>query len=372
MKTKTLLVDVVSPHASKADADAKLSELKSLVYTLGGMNIVHTLQRKSDPDYQTYIGGGTIDEAIRIAESKEIKILIVNNLLKPRQIFTLGETLRPHGVEVWDRIDLILNIFSQHAQSAEAKLQIELARIRHMGPRIFDMGIELSRQGGGIGTSGIGETNIERMKRHLKEQERRIVKKLEKIEQGHDLQRQRRRRENFFTVSLIGYTNAGKSTLMRVLTKKENVAVHDALFVTLDTRIGKLFLPRVLKSVLVSDTIGFIADLPPELIAAFTSTLSETIHSDLLLHVGDVSDPRREEKIAVVDGILENLGIADKPQILVGNKVDIAGKRFGKLKLRLKYKDRSPVFLSATEKENIEELKNIIAKKLFPNEKPYE
>lgn len=340
-------------------------ELQHLITTLQNIHIERDFTGPSSPAYHTYLDENLIDSILG-AISKRTSLIIIDAILKPAQIFALTELFQEKNITVWDRIDLILHIFSAHATSAEAKLQIELARIRHMGPRIFGMGMELSRQGGGIGTKGIGETNIEIMKRHLKEQERRIVKKLEKFSQDKAKQRARRKRQNFKTISLVGYTNAGKSLLMKRLTKKQNVTVRDQLFATLDTRIGRLFLPEVRESVLVSDTIGFISNLSPQLIAAFTSTLSEAIHADLLLHVVDISDPYREEKIAVVDEILEQLQISEKKQILIFTKTDIAGKRFGEGKLRKKYKNRKPLFVSAVTKENIDQLRIAIAKEFFP------
>lgn len=365
-KQHAIVVDVFSSSSSLLDQESRLRECQSLITTLGTIHVARQLQSSADPKYKTYLQTSMIDRIFEICRTQKITVIILNNILKSRQIFALTEMFQPHGIQVWDRIDLILNIFSAHAQSAEAKLQIDLARIRHMGPRIFGMGDELSRQGGGIGTSGIGETNTEIMKRHLKKQEDRIVQKLKKVQQTKSLQRQRRERQHLKTVALVGYTNAGKSTLMQRLTKKQYVEVNDALFVTLQTRTGKLFLPDTLQNVLVSDTIGFIADLPPKLISAFTSTLSEAIHADLLLHVVDVSDPQRAKKIEVVDEILENLGLDQKPQILVCNKTDMAGKRFGKIKLRKQYKFRTPLFVSAQEKEGLAELKTQIGKVLFP------
>ncbi len=364
-KKNAILIDVLPDEVTSSLKKIRLEEFMHLIRTLGGIHRSQILQLPPRINYGTYLGTSTIDGLIQSAEKQKIDLIILNNILKPQQIFRLTEIFEEQGVVVWDRMDLILQIFSDHAGSAEAKLQIDLAKIRHMGPRIFGMGMELSRQGGGIGTSGIGETNIEIMKRHLRRQERKIVEKLKKVEKTKDLQRTRRQRQNFKTVSLVGYTNAGKSSLMKILTKKANVKVHNALFVTLDTKVGKLYLPDAQKNVLVSDTIGFIADLPPRLIAAFTSTLSETIHSDLLLHVIDVSDPERKKKIAVVDYILGNLGIGNKKQILVFNKTDVAGKRFGKIKLAKKYKDRNPVFISAEKKVNLDTLKKQIAKALF-------
>lgn len=331
---KAILVDIIDPKTSKVAAQKRLEELESLVSTFGGIVVLEVIQKRSLPDYETYIGKGKTREIINFAQESKVDFVIINNLLKPRQIFNLNEMFRKADteVEVWDRVDLILKIFSKHAKSTQAKLQIELASIKHMGPRIFDMGIELSRQGGAVGMrAGQGESNTEMMKRHLQKQELKILEKLEhyeKIDVGH---RKRRRRKNFKTISLVGYTNAGKSSLLHALTNKD-VYIADQLFATLDTRVGKLYVPGSAEmkdgqyipgqEMLIADTIGFIQDLPPSLIKAFKSTLSETVEADLLLHVVDITDPEMHTKIQVVEEILQQLKIHEKPKIYVFNKID--------------------------------------------------
>lgn len=398
---KVILVDIIHPDTDKEEAEKRLLELENLVNTYGGIVVVKTIQKKGVPDYEGYIGKGKVLEILEIGKETGASVVVVNNLLKSRQIFNLDETFRPAEMKTWDRVDLILKIFDKHAQSAQAKLQIELASIRHMGPRIFGMGIELSRQGGAMGLrSGQGESNTEMMKRHLRTQELNILKKLkhyETIDEGH---RMRRRRQNFKTVALVGYTNAGKSSLLKALTGKKTY-VADQLFATLDTSIGKLYLPatspgRQGREVLVSDTIGFIQDLPPSLIEAFKSTLAETVEADVLLHVIDIGDPELYKKIRIVEEILEQLGLSKKPKIYVFNKLDLIAppnifiaeeKRHTSLlkagpdaieklgwydkkhkaqalltikKLRKKYKDFSPVFVAAELKFNLEELHDAI------------
>ena len=316
-------MDVIPLETSKIEAFKRLEELESLVKTYGGIVVIKTIQKRGFPDYQTFIGKGKIEELVKEGEEKEANIIILNNIVKPRQLFELGEIFRKANIEVWDRIDLILRIFDKHAQSTEAKLQIELARIRHMGPRIFKMGKDLMQQEGARGTrGGPGETNIEIMKRHFRQQEQNILEKLrhyDLIKEGH---RKRRKRQYLRTAALIGYTNAGKSSLLKALTGKD-VYIADELFATLDTKICTLYIEKTHNEILVSDTIGFIQDLPLFLIQAFKSTLAEAIDADVLLHVIDISDPLYKKKIEVVEDILKQLEIGNKPKIYVFNKIDL-------------------------------------------------
>ncbi len=355
MKQKAILLDITDKRDSKETQLARKEELEKLVETHGGAEVVEVFSKKTETDMKLFVRQGLRDEVIMKVRETGATVLVLGNILKPRQIFELSEILRPEGVEVWDRIDLILKIFGHHAESSESNLQIELAKIRHMGPRIFGMGDELAKQGAGKGSRGQGESNTEIMKRHLKRMILNIEAKLEKIEKTKALHRARRLRQHFKTLSLVGYTNAGKSAMMNTLTKK-GVSVKDELFRTLDTRIGKIYLPNLHQELCISDTIGFINDLPPVVISAFKSTLSEAVHSDVLLHVVDVSDPRRHEKIKIVDDILEDLEISGKKQILVFNKTDNTDGKFGQARLKKKYYSRNPVFVSAHTKDGIDDL----------------
>lgn len=364
-----ILLDVIPSTVPRTEAEDRMSEAESLVKTYGGVVVVKNLQRRGTPDYKTFVGSGKIEEIKALAKELDANFLIINNQLKQRQIFELGEALRESGIQVWDRIDLILKIFAKHAATAEAKLEIELAAIRHMGPRIYNMGLELGRQGGGGGQAkGQGETNTELMKRHLKERMRTILEQIEKYSEVRNQHRANRKRQGFKTVSIVGYTNAGKTSLLNALTKRKEYAA-DKLFATLDTRVGKIWLPGEKPEdrgteILISDTIGFIQDLPPELLKAFTSTLSEAVDADLLLHVIDVSDPKRDMKIAVVEDILTRLGLEKTPKLYVFNKVDAAKKKFGKGELEERFADKNPQFVSAHEGLGLEDLKKNLAKKL--------
>ncbi len=374
---KAILIDAIPPSMTKQEADYRLNEAENLIKTFGGIVLVKKIQKKMVPNYNTYLGKGKIEQVLE--ENKELKanILIINNELKPRQTFNISELIRKNNLQVWDRIDLILKIFAAHANTKEAKLEIQLASIKHMGPRIFGMGMELSQQAGGIGTRGVGETNVEFMKRHLKKLEDRIKKQLDDCRKVRKLHRDHRTRQNLKTVGIIGYTNAGKSSLLNALTKK-GAYEADKLFATLDTRVGKMYLPATNfdpadlpagatmpqpKKVLVSDTIGFIQNLPPTLINSFQSTLEETIESDLLLHVIDVNDPKMKQKIKVVNEILAQIEVLHKPTIYVFNKIDL-NKKTNFNDIKEKYQNSTPHFVSARTGNGINKLKETISGKL--------
>ncbi|MBI5794329.1 GTPase HflX [Candidatus Uhrbacteria bacterium] len=361
-KQKAILVDLIHPRMLKRMALERMVELEELVHTYGGIVIVKAWQKRFAPHPKTYIGTGKVAMIGKEAQELGARFLIVNAELSPRQVYDLSEMLRPHKVEVWDRIDLILKIFARHARTAEARLEIELASVRHMGPRIFGMGMELSRQAGGIGTVGVGETNTQRMKRHLKEKERAIKEKLEKYENSRSLQRDHRRRQGLKTISIVGYTNAGKTTLLNALTGRKEYAANE-LFATLDTRVGQLWLPSANTTALITDTIGFIKDLPPELLNAFASTLSEAMAADLLLHIVDGSDPHWEKHVRVVDEILERLGVGSTPRILVFNKADQTTPALA-LQIQNRLLEREYLWVSAEEKVGLNELIEDIEKRV--------
>jgi GTP-binding protein HflX len=401
MQERALLIDIIELGSDAKEADLRLNELDSLVKTYGGVSVLKVYQKRAKPAYRTYVGEGKIKELLdELGGADGVDVIILNNILKPRQIYNLEEICvnyeidrlksqgrfeTPRKIKVWDRVDLILKIFDKHAVTAEAKLQIELASIKHMGPRIFGMGLELSRQAGGIGTVGIGETNIEIMKRHLQKRTKLIEEKITNYGEIQRRQRETRRDRNTRTVALAGYTNAGKSTLIKALTKKKDVYIADALFATLDSKVGELFTPppenqsqtdsykyySQKTKFMIADTIGFIQDLPPDLIKAFKTTLAEIVDADLILHVIDVNDINIHLKIRVVEEILDEL-LGDKktPKIYVFNKADLIKNKPWQEEDQKKYLDDlcfkyahfNPHVVSALDPGSLMALINSIAK----------
>ena len=365
---RIVLVDVIDPHLHKDEAIKNLEELRSLVATYHGIDIVDVIQHRTRPDKATFIGSGKVEELTEIVDKKKIEIVVVNAIVNPSVLFNLTQELwgiNP-DIQVWDRIDLILNIFDKHAHTLEAKLQIEIARMQHMGPRMYGLGGTLfSRQGGGIGTKGLGETNIELMKRHWRDQIKKKRDQLEKISRQHLLQLERRKENNIKGISIVGYTNAGKTSLFNMLTKKKKI-VENALFVTLDSVTGKLYLPALKKEVTISDTIGFIKDLPSSLINSFKSTLMESIYADVLLHVIDISDPKIYEKIEIVEEILKELRVNARRIIYVFNKIDAFRGDGKKLlsEINNKYGHYDPQFISVTTNYGINKLKEEMERSL--------
>lgn len=366
-KLRFVLVNVADPVLNHEAALFNLEELKSLVSTFGGATIVRVVQRRQRPDPATYLGAGKTLELAQIVSNEKIDAVVLNGTLNSGQIFRLEKILwsANPNIKVWDRVDLILNIFDKHASTSEAKLQIELARMRHMGPRMYGLGgTLLSRQTGGIGLRGIGETNVELMKRHWRSAIKNTQNKLKKITKDRSQQLLRRKENGLKTISIIGYTNAGKTTLFNQLTGK-NKLTKNVLFATLDSNVGKMQSCDLQREFLVSDTIGFIQNLPLTLIEAFQSTLLESIHADLLLHVIDAADILMHTKIEVVENILKELNIHHKRKIYVFNKVDLAQKLNGsnhlnKIEIKELYNAYNPHFISAKNDSGLTKLKKTI------------
>jgi len=342
-----LFVYLADSKLGKSEMEKDITELWNLVTSMGDAQVVDLFVQKGIPSPTTYIGQGKTLEIAEFLKTHSVDVIIVDGMLTAHQKFNLTKMywdINPR-IEVWDRVDLILAIFSRHAHTTEAKLQIELARMQHMGPSILGMGMVLSRQGAGIGTRGIGETNTELMKRHWKREIKRVTDTLAKLTDTRRRQIKHRKNIGLLTISLVGYTNSGKTTLFNLLTHKHNF-VDNLLFATLDSTVGEIFIPQLGKTVVVSDTIGFIKDLPPDLIDAFKSTLLESISADIVLHVIDASDRDMFEKIDIVEGILEQLNIPPEKVVLVFNKIDIASS-FDKKRITVRSTKYPHVFLSA-------------------------
>jgi len=356
-----MLIGLSDTRLDREDMISDFEEVGSLVTTYGGQVYAVLVQNASRSDYDTFIGKGKVEEATELIQKEEIDIVVVTDVIKPSQIHALKlafEKLNPEII-VWDKVSLILEIFSRHAKTSEAKLQIRLAKMRQMGPRIYGMGMEMSQQGAGVGTRGLGETNTELMLRHWRNEKREVQKELSMLIDQRQKQIDHRKAGGLRTISLVGYTNAGNTTLFNRIAG-QNDLVEDALFATLYSTVNKFYLHGFNKEVYISDTIGFIKDLPPQLIEAFKSTLLEATHADVLLHVIDASDPRMEEKIETVEDILKEIGIDLTRQIFVFNKIEKA-QNFDKNKILEKYKDHSPQFISAKEGAGVDELLSAVA-----------
>ena len=303
------------------DFAASVEELSLLAQSAGVEPITTITAKRSSPDAAYFVGSGKADEIGLACVDLQIEIVIFNHALSPAQQRNLEKRL---NVRVLDRTSLILDIFAQRAKSHEGKLQVELAQLQHLATRLIRGWTHLERQKGGIGLRGPGETQLETDRRLIGERVKALRARLEKLRKQHETQRRARGKSHTFSVSLVGYTNAGKSTLFNALTKA-GVYVADQLFATLDTTSRRIYLGEGVGNVVISDTVGFVRELPHQLVAAFRATLEETIHADLLLHVVDAASPVRMEQIDQVNLVLKEIGADHIPQILVWNKIDAAG-----------------------------------------------
>lgn len=298
--------------------EASLEELEALLETAGGFCTAKVLQNRHTPDSHSFIGEGKALEVKMLVEATASTMVIFDNELSPGNIRALEEIV---GVPVLDRSALILDIFAQRAKTKEGRLQVELAQYKYLLPRLSGMGKNLSRQGGGIGTRGPGETKLESDRRHIRERIDRLESELEQVRKVRAVQRERRMKNSVPVVAIVGYTNAGKSTLLNQLTGA-GIPANNRLFDTLDTTSRQLTVSDNL-DVILSDTVGFISKLPHHLVNAFHATLEELQYADLLLHVIDASDPDRAEHIAVVERLIGKLAKAETPVINVYNKADL-------------------------------------------------
>ena len=298
--------------------DETMEELEALLETAGGFCTAKVLQNRHTPDSHSFIGEGKAQEVRMLVEATESTMVIFDNELSPGNIRALEEII---GVPVLDRSALILDIFAQRAKTREGRLQVELAQNKYLLPRLSGMGNSLSRQGGGIGTRGPGETKLETDRRLIRERINRLEAELEQVRQVRSVQRERRIKNSIPVVAIVGYTNAGKSTLLNQLTGA-GIPANNRLFDTLDTTSRLLTVSDNL-DVVLSDTVGFIAKLPHHLVNAFHATLEELEYADLLLHVIDASDPNREEHIQVVNRLIAQLAKPETPVLRCYNKADL-------------------------------------------------
>lgn len=313
---RVILLGVELPDTE--NFDMSMEELASLAKTAGAQVVSSYRQKREKYDSKSLIGSGKLAEIKAIVDADEIDTVIVNDRLTPRQNVNLESEL---GVKVIDRMQLILDIFAMRARSHEGKLQVHLAQLKYMLPRLVGQGVMLSRQAGGIGSRGPGESQLELNRRSIRNQISDIERQLKVVEKNRETGREKRTESQVFKIGLIGYTNAGKSTIMNVLTNDKQYEA-DELFATLDATTKQIYLQNQFQ-VTLTDTVGFIQNLPTELVAAFKSTLEESRHVDLLLHVIDASDPNHAEHEKVVLNLLKDLDMLDIPRLAVYNKMDV-------------------------------------------------
>ncbi len=334
------------------DSEESLDELASLAETAGAMVITRVIQNRQKPDSATYIGSGKAEELALVCQAMEIDLAILDDELTGAQQKNLENIL---GVRVIDRTALILDIFAQRAQSAEGKLQVELAQMKYRLPRLQGMGMVLSRLGGGIGTRGPGETRLEVDRRRIRRRIDDLEGQLKEIKKQRDLRRARREKTGQITVALVGYTNAGKSTLLNALSGAD-VLVEDKLFATLDPVMRQVELPEN-RCCLVVDTVGFIRKLPHQLVQAFRSTLEEALYADLLVVVSDLSSPNYAQQRATVFEVLNDLGAGDKPILEALNKAD-------RVNVTGMIEPADAILISAKEGRGLDALKTEISRRI--------
>ena len=320
VQERAVLVGLNADCFTKAQTatDETLEELEALLETAGGFCTGKVLQNRHTPDSHSFIGEGKAQEVRMLVEATASTMVVFDNELSAGHIRALEEIM---GVTVLDRSALILDIFAQRAKTKEGRLQVELAQYQYLLPRLSGMGKSLSRQGGGIGTRGPGETKLESDRRHIRERINRLQQELQQVRQVRGVQRERRMKNSVPVVAIVGYTNAGKSTLLNQLTGA-GIPANNRLFDTLDTTSRQLRVSDNL-DVVLSDTVGFIAKLPHHLVDAFRATLEELEYADLLLHVIDSADPNREEHIAVVESLIAKLAKPDTPVLRCYNKAEL-------------------------------------------------
>ena len=370
-RERAILAGIIQKEQTEQEVQEYLDELAFLAETAGAVTLKRFTQKLPHPDSKLFLGSGKLEEIKKYSSSHEINLIIFDDELTGSQIINIEKFL---GIRTIDRSDLILDIFAARARTAQAKVQVELAQYQYLLPRLKGMWKHLERQGGGIGSRGPGETEIETDRRIVKDKISLLRKRLADIDKQAFTQR--KERGEFIRVALVGYTNVGKSTLMNLLSKSE-VFAENKLFATLDTTTRKVVFEHT--PFLLSDTVGFIRKLPHHLIESFKSTLDEVREADILLHVVDISHPRYEEQIGVVNKTLQELKAFDKPVITVFNKMDLYEKKtfdewldktvkeelLGELKKRWDHQtEGNCIFVSAAERLNIDALREIILQKV--------
>jgi GTP-binding protein HflX len=368
---QAVLFGMVHKDQTEQQVNEYLDELAFLAETAGALAVKRFTQKLPHPDSRTYAGKGKLEEIKNYVHGKEIKLIIFDDELSGAQINNIEKVLE---IKTIDRSDLILDIFARRAKTAQARAQVELAQYQYILPRLRGMWKHLERLGGGIGTRGPGETEIETDRRIVRDKISLLRKKLAEIDKQAFTQR--KERGEFIRVALVGYTNVGKSTIMNLLSKRE-VFAENKLFATLDTTTSKVVLENT--PFLLSDTVGFIRKLPHHLVESFKSTLDEVREADILLHVVDISHPAYEDQLGIVNKTLQELGAFDKPMLTIFNKMDLYEKQtFDKwlepatkqeilndLYERWQHETgRTAVFLSAVEKKNLDTLRKTILEKV--------
>lgn len=318
--SKAVLVGIVTRENDAIEVEKELDELARLLDTAGGEEFARLVQNKDTPDPRTLIGKGKVEELSDLCKNNGIKLVIFDAELSPSQIRNLEDDIGD-GVSVIDRSMLILDIFALHATTGEGKLQVELAQLKYTAPRLIGKGTELSRLGGGIGTRGPGESKLESDRRHMKRRIDALEEEIEALEKTRMTMRASRDRSQIPQIAIVGYTNAGKSTLLNTLTDA-GILAENKLFATLDPTTRKLKLPCG-ETVLLTDTVGFIRKLPHHLVKAFKSTLDEAVYADILMIVIDAHDDEAKAQLDVTESLLAELGAAGKPTIYVYNKCDL-------------------------------------------------
>ena len=371
---KSILIGVITQHQNEEKSTEYLDELEFLAYTAGGEVLKRFVQKMQSPNPKTFIGTGKMEEVLAYVEANDIGTAIFDDELTPGQQRNIEKLLK---CKIIDRTNLILDIFAQRAQTSYARTQVELAQYEYLLPRLTGMWTHLERQRGGIGMRGPGETEIETDRRIVRDRISLLKKKISKIDRQMEVQRGNR--GSLVRVALIGYTNVGKSTLMNVVSKSE-VFAENKLFATLDTTVRKVVIGNL--PFLLSDTVGFIRKLPTQLVDSFKSTLDEVREADLLLHVVDISHPSFEDHIASVHQTLDEIKGADKPMLMIFNKIDaykpevieeddlVTEKTKAHFTLTdwkqtwMQRENSDAIFISALNKENLEEFRKTVYEKV--------